>query len=266
MRKRLVILLILLLRIGSAQAVKVQVACGDWISFSAAAYEDYHFVQWSDGVTDSIRDIEVTKDMHFIAFFEPNCGEYANFPVVCEYDWLMMLNLDSINKKGYFFPPENVTWYKVTGDPDDISQDTLRDDIVMGDGYYLTIDRNFRNTGDYYAVVDVSNGADGQLCYGLMRSWLVHYAQSTSKEQGPQYAPRLVPNMVSYGQTMRIQDLNPNVVTDVILYTASGQLLRTYTGIKQASYDLLVDEMPGCYFMVVHMGDELITLRYIVVQ
>lgn len=43
---------------------------GDTVVFMAAAFEGYHFTQWSDGDTLSIRQVVVVRDTEFVAYFE----------------------------------------------------------------------------------------------------------------------------------------------------------------------------------------------------
>lgn len=47
---------------------------GTVIEIKAVANEGYHFVDWNDGVTDSVRTITVTADMQFVANFAENTG------------------------------------------------------------------------------------------------------------------------------------------------------------------------------------------------
>lgn len=47
---------------------------GTVIEIKAVANEGYHFVDWNDGVTDSVRTITVTADMNFVANFAENTG------------------------------------------------------------------------------------------------------------------------------------------------------------------------------------------------
>ena len=46
----------------------VRVNCGAWYTLSAQAYEDYHFVGWNDGSTDSVRTLEAISDATYIAY------------------------------------------------------------------------------------------------------------------------------------------------------------------------------------------------------
>ena len=69
----------------------MRVECGSWFTLSAQSYDDYHFVEWNDHNTDAVRQIQVNEDATYIAFFAANCEEYANWPLVALYDWLLMV-------------------------------------------------------------------------------------------------------------------------------------------------------------------------------
>lgn len=239
----------------------VEVPCGTWLTLRATAVEDWHFDHWSDGDTSAVRQVEVLGDAHYIAFFAPNCGDYPALPVVTLYDWLIMLDMRSINAKGYFFGEEAVTWYRVRGAPDKLTDGASADDERMATGYYLTIDQSFQGTGDYYAVVDVSGSPSGLLCTGLMRSELVHYTSSAAPP-----APFLEPTMVRPSEPQRLLQLNPDQPTIVTIYDIAGHCLQTLTTDNAERMDLQAQPVPGCYQVLVQNGDQQTVLRYIVVN
>ena len=45
-------------------------AAGSYVSLTAVAYEGYHFLGWSDGVTDAVRTIQMNSDIYLEAYFE----------------------------------------------------------------------------------------------------------------------------------------------------------------------------------------------------
>ena len=53
----------------------------DYIDISAIAYYGYHFVQWNDGNTENPRQIQVTKDQTFTAYFAKN-----SYSIITYYD------------------------------------------------------------------------------------------------------------------------------------------------------------------------------------
>lgn len=235
------------------------IPCGTWIEISANPYEDYHFVRWNDGNEEAVRLIEVTKDLTFIAYFASNCEEYANWPVVALYDWLLMINVRAINEQGYYFDPEDVTWYRVVDEPDDMHGMFPLDDQLVGENsYYLTLDKSLKGTGNYYAVVDVSD-VRGLICDGLMRSEIVCYSGAS---QAARVA--LLPNSVVVGQQMKLTGLNPEEDTHIYVYSMTGQLVQTLQANKESTYMLDPVPMAGCYQVKVVSETINQTMRYIV--
>lgn len=236
----------------------VTVDCGTWYTLSAQPYEDYHFVEWNDGSKDSVRYIEATANASYIAFFASNCAEWANWPVVALYDWLLMLNITEINAKGYFFKPNNVTWYRVIGEPDSPT-DERKDDEVVGHGFYLTLAKNFWGTGDYYAVVDVSVNATAQLCTDVMRSVIVHYAGTPHRQQ-----LALLPNATTLGGQIKLVGLDPSEQTTIQVYSSAGQLMDTFTSTDEAEYMLTAAGVSGCFYVRVSSPTIETVLKYLV--
>lgn len=50
-------------------------------TFRATAKNGYHFVRWSDNVTDAERTVEVTEDVVYTAYFERNSNPHAIDPI-----------------------------------------------------------------------------------------------------------------------------------------------------------------------------------------
>ena len=239
----------------------IEVTCGTMLKLRATAVEDWHFERWSDGNTDSVRVIEIISDTTLYAHFAPNCGDYAALPVISLYDWLLVLDVSSIQERGYLLKEDNVTWYRVKGIPDKIEEDTGRDDEQLSKGFYLTIDSSFVGTGDYYAVVDVGTDTSGILCTGLMRSELVHY---TSSAPAPKKTPVLEPTYVRPYEAQRLLRLDPDQPTTVNLYDMSGHCLQTLTADGVERMSLQAAGSTGCYQVIVKNGKKRYVLRYIV--
>lgn len=263
MKRSFLLYLSLCLGIGTLMAegvgTKHVVDCGTWMELTATAAEDYHFVSWNDGNKDSIRQIQVNEDAHYIAYFAANCADYANWPVVALYDWLMMLNVRAINEMGYYFGPENVKWYRVQGEPDDLMSDS-RDDMVVGGGYYLTLAKNFSGTGDYYAVVDISTTTSGMLCDGIMRTMIIHYC---SDESHPRKMA-LMPNVSTRSGQMKLVGLVPSEQSELYVYSATGQLLETHTVSDNTYYMLQAPVTDGCFYVKVITPSFQTTLPFLV--
>lgn len=232
--------------------------CGTWLQLVAAPFDDYHFVEWSDGNVEPVRTVEVNEDATYIAYFAANCEEYANWPVVTLYDWLLMVNVTAINQMGYYISPANVTWYRVVGEPDDMHNAFPQDDqVVIRGSYYLTLAKNLQNTGNYYAVVDVSN-AQGMLCDGLMRTVIINYSGKTSTQQ-----IALIPNYAHPNQALRLQGLNPNETTTIQVYSTAGQLVRTFV-CEDTQLVFPAEYTAGCYQVKVSSLSINQVLKYLV--
>lgn len=233
--------------------------CGTWLQLVATPFDDFHFVEWSDGNVEQVRTIEVNEDATYIAYFADNCKEYANWPVVALYDWLLMVNVAAINEMGYYISPQNVTWYRVVGDPDDMHNAFPQNDqVVVRDSYYLTLARNLQNTGSYYAVVDVSN-AQGMLCDGLMRTVIINYSGTGAK------APllSLSPNCTLPGQQLKLTGLDPNERTTIQVFSAAGQLVRTFM-CEDTQLLFPAEYTAGCYQVKVSSPSINQVLKYLV--
>ena len=133
------------------------IICGTWIEIAAYPMPDHHFVEWNDGNQEAVRQIQVHEDFTYIAYFAANCEEYANWPITSTAHNLMpMVDVWKINELGYYFTPEDVDWYRVVGEPDDMHNNfPLDDQLVVKGSYYLALEKKLE--GSYYAVVDVSD-------------------------------------------------------------------------------------------------------------
>ena len=246
-----------------AQQLRV-VNCGEWVTFRATAYEGYQFEAWSDGNTEPERRVQVNENVTYIAYFSRICEEYANWPVVALYDWLMMLNVKYINDSlGYYFGPEQVTWYQVLGEPDDLSNpDTWNDVPVVKGSYYLTIDQNLTGTGDYYALIDVSSTSSGHLCSGYMCSELISYS-SSSMGGGPMKGPHLMPTVAKSCETIRLVGLQVNELTDITIYDPNGRRVSMMQTEGEHAVVIDTDFMPGCYLVRVDSPSGHFSLKFI---
>ena len=239
------------------------VACGTQVTLHAVEVANWHFDHWSDGNTETERLVEVTSDTLITAYYAANCGEYAQWPVVSLYEWLLMLDVQSLSASGYKFGSEKVCWYRVQGEPDSLDGSETGDDIKCATGYYLTIDRALPGTGDYYAVVDVSDNPTPQLCNNLMRSEIVHYS---SEEGTDRRVPVLVPTYAHPGEQLRLYHLNPMGETTVSVTDITGRVICEITSENTSQVLLQAANTPGNYQVVVSHNGERIVIRYTVVK
>ncbi|MBO4370817.1 MAG: T9SS type A sorting domain-containing protein [Paludibacteraceae bacterium] len=246
---------------AAAYAGELSVACGDWVELRATDVPDWHFERWSDGNTEAIRQVEVTGDILYTAIYAPNCGLYAGLPVVSLYEWLLMLDVQAIEKQGYKLSPEQVSWYRVNGEVDDPQSNAGHNDVLCGTGYYLTIDRALPGTGDYYAVANVGQNTAGMPCDGLMYSEIVHYASADATERR---VPVLEPTLASPGQSLQLKHLDPDGHSEITVTDISGKTIRQFTVENTDHTTMPAASMPGTYQVVVAHGSQRIVLRYIV--
>ena len=257
MRRKLLTILFIAL---SAPIWALDLLCGTWIELRANPVEGWHFERWSDGNTDSVRQIEVTSSFTLYAHFAQNCEQYT-LPVVSLYDWLLMLDMQTIQQAGYFFNPQDVTWYRVRGVADEPGDETNGDDEAIAKGYYLTLNQSMVGTGDYYAVADVSATPSGKRCSDYLRSELVHYAASAASS-----APMLEPTIVQPNEPQRLLRLNPNKPTTVTVYDISGHRLQSFSTEGVDRLNLQAAPVAGCYQVLVQNGEQQTMLRYIVIN
>lgn len=73
MKKMLTFLLLMVCGIAVVHAEDKEVNCGDSVVIKATAQPHYHFVRWSDGITDSVRTItNIKQNLSLTAYFEAN--------------------------------------------------------------------------------------------------------------------------------------------------------------------------------------------------
>lgn len=234
--------------------------CGDVVEVTAKPARDYHFVRWSDGSKSAHRRATVSDGDTLLAEFAPNCYEYAQWPIVALYDWIIMLNVNEVKDLGYNPKEEDVVWYRVVDQPDDLQASRFpQDDRFVGIGYYLTLDRNLRYTSDYYCVVDVSS-ARGMLCDSKMRSIIISYSRPAS------YMPAigLAPSVASPGETVMLDGIRPEVRTQLWVYDTAGRLVVSAESEGAEKMALPAISQPGCYTLRVENAQQSQVLRFII--
>ena len=244
------IMLILLVSLLAHTALRAEesytFSCGTWVEIAAHPYNGYKFVSWSDGNTEQTLRIEVLGDTSLIAYFAPSCERYMSWPIIALYDWLLMINVKELNEKGIYFEEEDVTWYRVRGDSaDDFwAEPYERIDDVVDHGYYLTLDKNLKGTGDYYAEVDVSSTYSGIICEDRIRTVVAHFIGTEQTQE-----LMLAPTAIKRGHPTQLMGLIPEEQTSVLIYDASGALIEAQHTTAISTLQLIPNYPTGCYLM-----------------
>ncbi len=185
-----------------------------------------------------------------------NTDTYADMPAVSKYDgWLLMINLNEINARG-FYPTENqVAWMKIVGEAD-FEATSVADaaDEQVGTGYYYTNDEQL--TGKYYAVIDMEPVA-ADPCGAIIRTVTITCASEPANVS-------IAPSMVTPGEDIVISGLNPTATYTLDIYNLMGILVESRQITGTATYTLKAQETTGYYMLNVQNAAEATTLRYIV--
>lgn len=145
---------LLLLRGSPPIAAQSQVDglhCGDIVVITATPEDGNKFVQWSDGNTDNPREIVIGEDgnIDIYAIFEEVCAPQTIIQLANLYGQLVMVNVKDLYQKGYQPQENDVSWYRIVGEPDNIAHP--EDDILVHRGYY--VNKQELLSGEYYAQI-----------------------------------------------------------------------------------------------------------------
>jgi hypothetical protein len=188
-----------------------------------------------------------------------NDPNMTNIPAVSKYgDRIIVIDLRYIDDNfGWAVEENDVTWYRAVGSLDDYADpSTVMDDEVLGHGYYYSLeDGNPLPEGLYYAriVHDPVSAAD---CAGILQTNLLNVVSLKS-------APKLVPNITEPAELIRLMNLDPSVVSNITVYTATGEVLNTYQ-VKEEEMTFNAAHMAGYYIVEIQTESGKISLRYVV--
>lgn len=188
-----------------------------------------------------------------------NTPECDGAPSVAKFDWLLMLNVKSLNSLGYKFSESSVSWYKVVGDIDNLDEPvSKRNDIIVGSGYGYTIDKSLAGTGDYYALIDLPVQTADVGCKGIMRTSVHHYSKRVTAK------PSVVPTMAAPSQRMQVLDLPLDENVEILVYDYVGRLCQTFTSQGDATAWFNAEKSAGNYMVVIKTAECVETVKYIV--
>ena len=185
-----------------------------------------------------------------------NDVEMDNIDAVSKYgNRILLLNLNKIREILSFTPtPEQVSWYQVVGERDVYGE--IGDDQYLGYGLYYNKTDATPLEGQYYALIafDAAN-EDG--CSGVARTVILTCEVEDA-------LPMLVPNVARPNEALTLKNLDTNLVTEILVYTSSGELIATYTAEQAGEFIFNAAHVSGYYMVDVITDNNKVTLRYIV--
>ncbi len=185
-----------------------------------------------------------------------NTDTYDNMPAVSKYDgWLLMINLNEINARGFYPTEDQVVWMKINREADfaaTCAVDPAEEQVATG--YYYTSGEQL--SGAYYAVIDMAPVTDDP-CGAIIRTVTITCTSAPANVS-------LAPSMVAPGEEIVISGLNPTATYTLDIYNLMGILLqsRQITGTEE--YSLKAQDVTGYYMINVQNAAEATTLRYMV--
>ena len=77
-------------------------------------------------------------------------------------------------------------------------------------------------------------------------------------------SPQLIPNIARPNENLKLINLNPNEVTEIHVYSTTGELMNTYVAEQVAEFMFNAAHASGYYMVDVKTVDGKTTLRYVV--
>ena len=196
-----------------------------------------------------------------IVVVEPNPEndiDMDNVLAISKYEnrvFLLHLN-DFVAKYGWTPSPEEVTWYKVINGLD--TYGTVGDDQELTKGHsYNEKDGSIIAAGEYYALIVRAEAIDPSDCMTVMRTVVLTSA-------GAAVTPQLVPTIARPNENLTITNLNPEDVTEINVFSTTGELMATYVADQVAEFMFNAAHMSGYYMVEVESENSKVTLRYVV--
>ena len=196
-----------------------------------------------------------------IVVVEPNPEndiDMDNVLAISKYEnrvFLLHLN-DFVAKYGWTPSPEEVTWYKVINGLD--TYGTVGDDQELTKGHsYNEKDGSIIAAGEYYALIVRAEAIDPSDCMTVMRTVVLTSA-------GAAVTPQLVPTIARPNENLTITNLNPEDVTEINVFSTTGELMATYVADQVAEFMFNAAHTSGYYMVDVETENGKFTLRYVV--
>ena len=214
----------------------------DEISLRAEVSNKCVTLQWDTTLSITLPDYEKSEI-------------FDDMPATSKYnDWLLMVDLDSLNKVYHLYPePDSVRWYRITGDKADVTVD-----VLVGTGYYYTDDRHL--VGKYYAIIGLPEVVDA--CGGSWRTRILVHT--------PANAPlRLAPSKAPAGEMLKLYNVKGDMPTTLRIYSAEGIEVNTWTQTADGTSAVLIPTnslQSGVYLLYVNNAEQREALRFIIQQ
>jgi len=251
----LILTLLPILTIAQSDNAAQELTCGEQVLVTATANPGYQFEQWSDGITDNPRWMDVLGDTDLVAIFSKIC-EQPLVPVVPLYEQVLMVDKNALNKNGFFPAETDINWYRVVGEQDELGA-INRDDELVHVGYYLTISISPNTTAWYYAEVPVKAPEDISLCSDTLRSniWKYDGSQDIESTQAPPVTCRYT------GTEVQVTGLPPIGDVRVTLCDMAGRKIAQQSANNTCSFSA---PPPGCYIIQIATKAGITGVRLIV--
>jgi hypothetical protein len=187
-----------------------------------------------------------------------NDVDMDNIQVVSKYDnRVLLLHLNAIlATHGWIPEPEEVKWYRVVNELDTYGQPG--DDEFTGiTGHYFNYADASVMAGQYYALIVHTTEGNAEECDTYMRTEVITCTIN-------KVTPRLLSNVARPDDNLTLINLNPEMITEIRVYSTTGELMATYTADQVEEFIFKAAHVSGYYMVDVETEDNKVTLRYVV--
>ncbi|MCQ2312070.1 MAG: T9SS type A sorting domain-containing protein, partial [Paludibacteraceae bacterium] len=175
-------------------------------------------------------------------------------PALVKYDsWLLVVDRKGIEDKGITFTADQVLWYRVEDEVDEYPFGE-NNDTQIGTGDYYTIAEKM--SGQYYALIDVDVSWLAP-CATIARTVILDCDAPSGS------GPKLTPTIVQAGGLMTLSNLSEGE-SDITVYSASGQLIRTEKVINQTEHEMHAEGITGVYLLQVTNKERNDVFKYVI--
>ena len=187
-----------------------------------------------------------------------NDVDMDNIQVVSKYDnRVLLLHLNAIlATHGWTPEPAEVKWYRVVNELDTYGQPG--DDEFTGiTGHYFNYADASVMAGQYYALIVHTTEGNAEECDTYMRTEVITCTVN-------KVTPRLLSNVARPDDNLTLINLNPEMITEIRVYSTTGELMATYTADQVEEFIFKAAHVSGYYMVDVETEDNKVTLRYVV--